>query len=194
MEEGKNASNDSTVGVEDQAHVADGAASHEASDSVEISDSADQLAAIAAERDALAAEKSALSDRLIRFQAEFDNFRKRVDRERMEMLEYASVEAVRSMLPIADDLERALKVESADKVYARGMEMVYQRLDEALKKLGLEPLTTEGERFDPNLHHAVTKIQSDEYEDGAILEEYQKGYNFKGRLLRPAMVKVAVRP
>ena len=146
-----------------------------------------------AERDRLIEEKNDLQDRLLRRQAEFDNFRRRAERERMDVLEYANSESVRAMLPILDDFERALKIESADAEYVRGMELIYQRLSDSLKKLGLEPIETGGQKFDPHLHHAVEMVETDEHEDHSILDEYQRGYNFRGKLLRPAMVKVAVK-
>lgn len=151
------------------------------------------IEAVTAERDRLLAERADLQDRLLRRQAEFDNFRRRAERERGDLLEYAQTESVRALLPILDDFERALKVESADKEYARGMELIYQRLLDSLKKLGLEPITSAGEKFDPNLHHAVDSVETDDVEDHTVLQEYQPGYNFRGKLLRPAMVKVAVR-
>ena len=145
------------------------------------------------ERDRLMAQCADLQDRLLRKQAEFENFRRRAERDRSDVVEYASAETVRALLPILDDFERALKVEAADKEYARGMELIYQRLFDSLKKLGLEPITSTGQQFDPNIHHAVDRAVTDEVEENTILEEYQRGYNFRGRMLRPAMVKVAVR-
>ncbi len=150
------------------------------------------LDTVTAERDLLLQEKADLTDRLLRRQAEFDNFRRRAERERADLLEYANTETVRAILPILDDFERALKTDSADKEYARGMEMIYQRLADALKKLGLEPISAKGQKFDPHLHHAVDMVETDQAEDHTVLEEFQQGYNFRGRLLRPAMVKVAV--
>ncbi len=149
---------------------------------------------IAAERDRLLKEKNELQELLQRRQAEFDNFRKRVERERGELVEYASMDTVKALLPVLDDFERALKVESADKEYARGMEIIYQRLTEALRKLGLEPISSEVTVFNPHVHHAVEMVDTKDHPDQTILEEYQRGYYFKGRLLRPAMVKVAVNP
>jgi molecular chaperone GrpE len=149
--------------------------------------------AVTAERDRLIAETQDLQDRLLRRQAEFENFRRRAERERADILEYANTETVRSLLPIIDDFERALKVESADREYVRGMELIYNRLSEALKKLGLEPIEAVGQTFDPNLHHAVDREETSEHEDQTVLDEYQRGYYFRGKLLRPAMVKVAVR-
>lgn len=171
-----------------------GAETGDFSESSEASESMDSLAALTAERDTLAGEKADLQDRVLRAQAEFQNFRKRVEREKIEFSEYASTEAVRALLPILDDFERALKVESDNLEFSRGIELIYQRLFESLKKLGLEPMNSAGQPFDPNLHHAVEMVETDTAADHTVLEEYQRGYNFKGRLLRPAMVKVAVEP
>ncbi|MCU1238026.1 MAG: GrpE protein [Candidatus Solibacter sp.] len=154
----------------------------------------DQNAAIAAERDQLAMDKADLQDRLLRARAEFDNFRRRSEQQRCDYLQFAAMDPVREILPIVDDFERALKVETADRDYAKGVELIYQRMLDTLRKMGLEPIETAGKSFDPNLHQAVERVQTDEAEDQAILDEFQRGYNFKGKLLRPAMVKVAVRP
>lgn len=154
---------------------------------------ASALEAVTAERDRLIEEKNDLMDRLLRRQAEFDNFRRRAEREKADIHEFANADTVRTILPILDDFERALKVESGGKEYARGMELIYQRLLDALKKFGLEPISAKGLKFDPNLHHAVDMLETDDVEDHMILDEYQPGYNFRGRLLRPAMVKVAVK-
>jgi molecular chaperone GrpE len=142
----------------------------------------------------LEAEKAELQDRFLRHQAEFQNYRRRSDKERLEFSEYASMEAVRTILPIVDDFERALQAECADPEYGKGMQLIQQRMFEALKKLGLEPIISQGQEFDPNLHHAVEKVETVEAPDQTVLTEFQRGYNFKGRLLRPAMVKVAVAP
>jgi molecular chaperone GrpE len=101
---------------------------------------------------------------------------------------------VKALLPVLDDFERALKVETADKVYSRGMELIYQRLIDSLTKLGLEPIVNDVPVFNPHIHHAVEMVDTKEQPDQTILEEYQRGYFFKGKLLRPAMVKVAVNP
>ena len=153
-----------------------------------------QLAALAAEREQFAAEKAELQERLLRTRAEFENARRRSERERLEYFQFASMDMVRDILPILDDFERALQVETADRDYAKGVELIYQRMAETLKKLGLEPIETAGQTFDPNLHQAVERVQTEDAEDQAILGEFQRGYNFKGKLLRPAMVRVAVRP
>jgi molecular chaperone GrpE len=155
---------------------------------------APKIAELTAERDKLAAEKAELTDRLLRAHAEFDNARRRAERERSDFLQFASMDVVREILPILDDFERALKVETADRDYAKGVELIYGRLAETLKKMGLEVIETEGRQFDPNLHQAVERVESADAEDQAILGEFQRGYNFKGKLLRPAMVRVAVNP
>ena len=154
----------------------------------------EQMAALVAERDELAAAKASYQDQFLRRTAEFENYRRRVEREKSEFLEYASSEAVTALLPVLDDFERALKTEHAESEYVRGMEMIYNRLLETLKKLGLEPISTVGQSFDPYVHQAIDRVETTEAEDHTVLEEYQRGYNFKGRLLRPAMVRVAVRP
>ncbi len=155
----------------------------------------DELTAVTAERDQLQAEVADLQDRFLRQRAEFENFRRRTDRDRSEFLQYAGMEIVREILPILDDFERALKVEGSDGDYRKGIELIYQRLVDTLKKIGLEPIETPaGEPFDPNLHQAVVRAETNDAPDNTILEGFQRGYNFKGKLLRPAMVKVAVKP
>ncbi len=153
-----------------------------------------QIEALTTERDQLVAEKAELKDRLLRTMADFENFRRRAERDRSDYVQYAAMEIVRSLIPILDDFRRATKVETADKEYAKGVEMIEQRLLETLKKAGLDPIEAAGKPFDPNLHQAVDRVVSEELPDQTVVEEYQSGYNFKGKLLRPAMVKVAVKP
>jgi molecular chaperone GrpE len=152
------------------------------------------LEALDAERERLTADNAALQDRLLRLQAEFDNFRRRAERERSEFAQYAASEFVLAILPALDDFERAMRVETADKEYAKGVELIYQGLCEALKKMGLESIETTGKQFDPTVHQAVQRVETDDADDQAILSEFQRGYNFRGKLLRPAMVQVAVKP
>jgi molecular chaperone GrpE len=160
-------------------------------DTVERQDPAQALAALA---DQCAAEKADLQDRILRAQAEFQNFRRRAEKEKLEFLEYASSEAVLTLLPVLDDFERALQAESSGGEYAKGMQLIYQRFYDSLKKLGLEPIDSIGKPFDPHIHHAVEKEETDQEPADTVLAEYQRAYNFKGRLLRAAMVKVAVAP
>lgn len=126
-------------------------------------------------------------------QAEFENFRRRVERERLETVDMAAADAVKSLLPIVDDFSRAVAVQTTDTSYAKGVELIHQRLGEILSKLGLESTDSLGQIFDPNLHYAIDKVESPDAEEGQILEEFQKGYRFRGKLLRPAMVKVAAK-
>jgi molecular chaperone GrpE len=152
-----------------------------------------QLGAITADRDRVAAENADLHDRLLRLRAEFDHARRRFEQQRLDYVQFAGMELVRDILPVVDDFERALKVETADTNYAKGVGLIYQRLNEILKKMGAEPMETEGRRFDPNLHQAVERVPTQTAEDQTIVGELQKGYLFKGKLLRPAMVRVAVK-
>ena len=155
-------------------------------------DLAAQVAALTGERARLTAENAELQDRLLRRQADFENYRRRSERDRSDFLQYAGMEFVREILPILDDFERALKVECADSSYSKGVGLIYTRLYEGLKKMGLEPMDTVGKKFDPNLHQAVERVETDKAQDQSVLAEFQTGYTFKGKLLRPAMVKVAV--
>lgn len=158
-----------------------------------------QLDAVTAERDRLAAEKASLDDLLMRRQADLENYRRRVEREKSETREFASMDATQSLLPLLDDFERALRAapsgyeEGPVSEYTKGMELIYRRLLDTLTKLGLEPIAAQGQPFDPNLHNAIQKEERSDVEDQTVLEEYQRGYYFKGRLLRPSMVKVAVK-
>lgn len=161
-------------------------------DQIIVSDSILQLEAIAAERDRLEQDNYDLNQRVLRLAAEFDNFRKRTDREKSEMAEYGAEGAVKAMLSILDDFERAMKVETAESEYTRGVNLIYQRMVEALAKQGLEAIDAEGKPFDPNLHNAIDRIESDNVEVDTVAAVYQRGYTFKGRLLRAAMVRVAV--
>jgi molecular chaperone GrpE len=158
-----------------------------------VTDSAaDPTAQLRSERDQFKADRDEVKELLLRRQAEFDNFRKRTERERSEYLQYAGMEAVRELLPVLDDFERALKAESGNAEYAKGVEMIYNRMYEALKKLGLEPIETAGAQFDPHLHQAIERVETSDAPDNAVLGEFQRGYHYKGKLLRPSMVKVAV--
>lgn len=166
----------------------------DAQDPIPSGDLNTALAATTAERDRLAVEKAELQDLLQRRQAEFENFRRRTERERSEFVQYAGAEMIRELLPVVDDFDRALKSDPAGKDYAKGVELIHNRMLETLKKAGLEPIDTQGKTFDPHVHQAVEKVHTADAEDHAILGEFQKGYFFKGKLLRPSMVKVAVHP
>lgn len=154
---------------------------------------------LAAELEAALAEKAQLQDLVLRRQADYENFRRRAEREKQEIRERASQDAVEAMLPILDDFERALAAapgsdEAGFQEYKKGIELIHQRLMESLAKLGLEAVAAVGQPFDPNVHNAVQREERDDVPDQTVVEEYQRGYQFKSRLLRAAMVKVAVRP
>jgi molecular chaperone GrpE len=166
---------------------------HLAEEPVE-SASAAEIAALTAERDQLARAKSELHDRALRLQAEFDNFRKRTEKDRSEFAQYAGMELIRELLPALDNFELALKVDCTSKDYAKGIEMIYQRMADTLKKAGLEPIEAAGKLFDPNVHQAVERFPTDEVPEDTVVSEFQRGYMFKGKLLRASMVKVAVKP
>ena len=140
----------------------------------------------------LRVERETLIDRLARLQAEFENVRKRTAREQQEFREYALADAVKELLPPLDSFERALQTSASDKSEFRGgVELIYKQLQDALGKLGLRPIPAKGEPFDPHLHQAIEMVDTREVKDHHVLEELQRGYKLKDRLLRPSMVKVA---
>jgi len=141
------------------------------------------------------AERDTLLDRLARLQAEFENARKRAVREQQDYREYAVSDTVKSLLPILDSFERALQVSGNNGNDLRsGVELIYKQLQDALVKLGLRQIPAKGEPFDPHLHEAIEMVDTDEVEDHHVLDELQRGYKLKERLLRPAMVRVARNP
>jgi molecular chaperone GrpE len=143
----------------------------------------------------LRVERDTLIDRLARLQAEFENARKRTTREQQDFRDYALADAIKALLPILDSFERALQTGSGEKSEFRGgIELIYKQLQDALLKLGLRPIPAKGEPFDPHLHEAVEMVETSDAADHQILEELQRGYKLKDRLLRPSMVKVARNP
>jgi molecular chaperone GrpE len=139
----------------------------------------------------LKAERDALLDRLARSQAEFENARKRASKEQQDFREYALADAVKALLPILDSFERALNAQSPPAEFRSGVELIYKQLQDALTKLGIRPIPAKGEPFDPHLHQAIEMVDTREVPDHHVVEELQRGYKFKDRLLRPSMVKVA---
>jgi molecular chaperone GrpE len=145
---------------------------------------------------ALRQERDDYYDRLLRKTAEFDNYRKRVERERREQADQAVVDLLLDLLTVVDDFERALSVEeSGDEggaaAYRRGVELIHAKLQEVLRKRGVQPIETAGADFDPNLHQAVAHEASEGRREGEVIGELRRGYMMGDRLLRPAMVKVA---
>ena len=156
---------------------------------------ADQPAAAGAEDElkALRQERDLLYDRLARLQAEFDNARKRAVRDQSEFREYAVADAIKALLPMLDSFDRALEAHAGEENF-RGIELINRQFHDALTKLGLRPIPAAGEPFDPHLHQAVEMVDTSEVPDNTVLEELQRGYKLKDRLLRPAMVRVARNP
>jgi len=153
------------------------------------------LAAVVAERDRLLKEKSDLGDQLLRVKAEFENFRRRTERERKEGGRTARMDAVRHILPVLDAMELALKSPAgAEGELRRGVELTLKQFREILEKQGLRVIEAAGARFDPHIHHAVEMVETTDYEDQTVIEEYARGYLFHDQLLRPAMVRVASHP
>ena len=137
------------------------------------------------------AERDSLLDRLARAQAEFDNARKRAGKEQQESRDYAIADAIKSLLPVIDSLERALQVKSDAAELRSGVELIYKQLQAALAKLSVNAIVAKGEPFDPRLHEAIELVETSDVPDHQVIEELQRGYKLKDRLLRPAMVKVA---
>jgi len=149
-------------------------------------------AELEAELEKARAQNAAYLDRAARIQAEFDNYRKRAAREQQDYRDYALADALKTLLPILDSLDRALKTNAASlDEYRAGIELIDKQFHDALAKLGVQPVPAEGESFDPNLHQAVQVVDTDEAEDNHVIDELQRGYKLKDRLLRPAMVRVA---
>ncbi|HEY7790075.1 MAG TPA: nucleotide exchange factor GrpE [Vicinamibacterales bacterium] len=142
---------------------------------------------------ALKADRDAMYERLLRQTAEFDNYRKRVDRERRDLRESAGADVLSDLLPIIDDFERALAADigPGSAAYRAGIEIIYRQLADLLKRRGVEPVEALGLPFDPHQHQAVAYEASPGHPDGEVIEELRRGYRLGGRLLRPAMVKVA---
>lgn len=142
--------------------------------------------------DTLQRERDDLYDRLLRMTAEFDNYRKRVDRERRDLVDAAASDIVRDLLPVIDDFDRALAAPaSTGDALRRGVELIHRRLLDVLRARGVEPFESVGDLFDPAWHEAVATEPVGARRDGEIVSELRRGYRLNGRLLRPAQVKVA---
>jgi len=142
----------------------------------------------------LKAERDSLLDRLARMQAEFENVRRRTVKEQQEFRDYAVADAIKSLLPVLDSLERALLVKSDAAELRGGVDLIYKQLQAALAKLSVHPILSTGKAFDPHYHEAIEMVETTDAPDHQVIEELQRGYKLKDRLLRPAMVKVARNP
>lgn len=153
-----------------------------------------QAAGIDAELQKLKAERDSLLDRLARAQAEFENARRRASKEQQDFRDFALVDTIKTLLPVVDNFERALQSKSEPADFRSGIELIYKQLQDVLTKLGVRPIPAKGEPFDPHVHEAVEMVETWDAPDHEVLEEWQRGYKFKDRLLRPAMVRVAKNP
>lgn len=143
----------------------------------------------AAELEAQLQEKN---DRILRLQADFENFRRRTMKEKEELAAVITQNLLTDLLPLLDNFERAMAVEQRDvEAFQKGVEMIFTQLREVLDKHGLENIEADGQLFDPNIHQAVMRVENPDVEDGTITQVLQKGYQAKGRVIRPAMVQVA---
>ena len=141
--------------------------------------------------DKLKAERDQLLDRLARLQAEFENARKRGEREKSEFREYATGSVVEQFLPVLDNFELALKHDSTAEQLRKGVELIVKQMHEILRQLQVVKVATVGEEFDPRLHEALGAVERDDLPDQHVAEEVRPGYKLRDRLLRPALVRVA---
>ena len=144
-------------------------------------------------QDALKEKVEELEDRVKRQMAEFDNFRKRTEKEKAAMFETGAKSVIEKILPVVDNFERGLASvpeEEKDGAIAQGMQMVYKQLMTELENLGVKPIEAVGQEFDPNYHNAVMQVESEEYESGVIAQELQKGYTYRDSVVRHSMVAV----
>ena len=168
---------------ESDAAEADAAAEAEAPD--------EDAAALKAQVESLKAAFEEKDNRVKRLQADFENFRRRTSKEREELANVVTQDLLKSMLPILDNFDRAMAAEQKDnESFQKGVEMIYTQLNETLKNAGLELIDTAGQKFDPNFHQAVMRVENPDLEDDTIAQELQKGYIVKGRVIRPSMVQV----
>ena len=168
---------------ESDAAEADAAAEAEAPD--------EDAAALKAQVESLKAALEEKDNRVKRLQADFENFRRRTSKEREELANVVTQDLLKSMLPILDNFDRAMAAEQKDnESFQKGVEMIYTQLNETLKNAGLELIDTAGQKFDPNFHQAVMRVENPDLEDDTIAQELQKGYIVKGRVIRPSMVQV----
>jgi len=157
----------------------------------------EELAHLKAELEAKGQELDRLNDRFLRLAAEFENYKKRMNREREEFIKFANETLIIELLPILDNLERAVSAAKAHQNFqglVEGVEMIHRLFQSILEKAGVRPMEVLGKPFDPHFHQAVLHIESSERPDNIVVEEVQRGYFFENQVLRPAMVKVSKVP
>lgn len=139
----------------------------------------------------LRAERDVLVDRLARMQAEFDNARKRAQREQQDYRDYALTDIVKTLIPVMDSFDRALQSSPEKSEFHLGVELIHKQLLDALTKIGVQPINAKGQQFDPRFHEAIEMVDTEDAKDNEVIDELQRGYKLKDRLLRPAMVRVS---
>ena len=163
----------------------------EAEESAPATSSANVATVSQAEFDQVKGERDQVIDRMARLQAEFDNARKREAKERADFRDYAMGNAAEGFLNVLDNLQLALKSQGSPEQFRAGIELIAKQLDDAVRNLGVTPVETVGQQFDPRVHEALGSVMTAEFPDGAVVDEVRRGYRIKERLLRPALVRVA---
>ena len=157
----------------------------------EVSEDITELEALKAENEAVIQELDETKDKYLRLMAEYDNYRKRTAKERLEIYPEATAKAVEAFLQVADDFENALNSPTTDEAYKQGVAMIFAELGDAFKKLGVEVIDRVGEEFDPNLENAVNQIVDESLGENTVAQVFRKGYKLGDKVIRPAMVVVA---
>lgn len=171
--------------------TAENAAEKETSDEKVPEKEEDPAAALEAKVKALEDAAAADKDKYLRLLAEYDNFRKRSIKERLDASADATAKAALEIISVIDNFERAMAAECSDEGYKKGVEMIYGQFTEVIKKLGVEEIEALGKEFDPNLHNAVSQVEDENFGENTVSQVYQKGYKLGGKVIRCAMVVVA---
>lgn len=171
--------------------TAENAADEEISDEKVPEKEEDPAAALEAKVKALEDAAAADKDKYLRLLAEYDNFRKRSIKERLDASADATAKAALEIISVIDNFERAMAAECSDEGYKKGVEMIYGQFTEVIKKLGVEEIEALGKEFDPNLHNAVSQVEDENFGENTVSQVYQKGYKLGDKVIRTAMVVVA---
>ena len=189
LEEMQQEINEAEAAQEDAAEGSEEEAPEEAAS--EAAAMQEEIEALKGQVEKLTGDLQEKKDRLLRLQADFDNFRRRSAKEREEISAVVTQNFCKDMLPLLDNFERAMAAETKDvEAFQKGVEMIFTQFQEVLKKNGLEQIEAVGQKFDPNFHQAVMRVEDPEKEDDTVAQELQKGYMVKGRVIRPSMVQV----
>ena len=151
-------------------------------------------AGVSTELQKLKAERDSLLDRLARAQAEFENARRRAAKEQQDFRDFALADTIKTLLPVLDSFDRAMQVKSGPGDFRSGIELIHKQLLDTLAKLGVHAVSAQGQPFDPRYHEAIEMVETSDAPDHEVIDELQRGYKLKDRLLRPAMVRVAKNP